>query len=198
MNLTAIREPSEVARLHVIDSLSALAPMRARGIDKFVDLGSGAGFPGFPLAISLPARRALLVDSIGKKTGFLETVIAAVGADGVEVATARSEDLAVPSRERGRWPAVLARAVGGLADLVELAFPLLGRGGWLVAWKRGDIDTEMDQARRAVDALGGGAIETIGAAPDYLPGHVLVFVRKEGPTAVGWPRDPAARRRRPW
>jgi 16S rRNA (guanine527-N7)-methyltransferase len=172
--------------------------MRARGIDTFVDLGSGGGFPGLPLAVTLPARRALLVDSIGKKTAFLETVIAAVGADGVEVATARSEDLAVPSRQRERWPAILARAVGGLADLVELAFPLLGPGGWLVAWKRGDIDTEMDQARRAVDALGGGAVETIEAAPDYLPGHLLVFVRKEGPTAARWPRDPAVRRRRPW
>ena len=172
--------------------------MRARGIDTFVDLGSGGGFPGFPLAVSLPARQALLVDSIRKKTAFLETVISAVGGEAVEVATARSEDLAVASGHRERWPAIMARAVGGLADLVELAFPLLSTGGWLVAWKRGDIDAELVRARRAVDALGGGAIETIEAAPNYLPGHLLVFVRKEGPTAAGWPRDPAARRRRPW
>ncbi len=78
INLTAIRDPGEVAVAHVLDSLTAVPLLRSAGIDAFVDLGSGGGLPGLPLAIALPARRALLVESTGKKARFLETAVAAV------------------------------------------------------------------------------------------------------------------------
>ena len=197
INLSGIREPSDIALLHVIDSLTALEPMRVRGIDGFVDLGSGGGFPGIPLAVALPARQAVLVESIGKKAAFLQAVVGAIGGDRVAVAATRSEALALTADHRERWPAVLARAVAGLAELVELGFPLLAPGGWLVAWKRGEIEAEIDRARRAIEALGGGSVEIV-AVGSHLPGHVLVFARKEGHTPRGWPRDPAARRREPW
>jgi 16S rRNA (guanine527-N7)-methyltransferase len=67
INLTAIRDPAEAARLHVADSLAAVPVLRARSIDRFLDLGSGGGFPGLPLALALPAARAVLVESVGKK-----------------------------------------------------------------------------------------------------------------------------------
>jgi 16S rRNA (guanine527-N7)-methyltransferase len=170
--------------------------MRARGIAAFVDLGSGAGFPGIPLAIAMPGR-ALLVDSVGKKTAFLETAVAALRLGDIEVVTARSEDLAFQPRHREQWPALLARAVAGLGELVELAFPLLTRDGWLIAWKRGDIRAEVAQAKRAIDALDGGIIEVVDNAPAYLPGHRLVFVRKTGRTPSGWPRSRPVRLRSP-
>jgi 16S rRNA (guanine527-N7)-methyltransferase len=199
INLTAIRDPADIARLHVLDSLSALHAMRARGVDEFVDIGSGAGYPGIPLAAMLRPSGALLIESIGKKADFLGVVVDAVGLSAtVEIAAARAETVAEVDEYRERWPAVLARAVSGLGDLVELAFPLLRPGGWLVAWKRGEIDAEIDQARRAGDALGGAAIELVDSGGDILPGHRLVLVRKQRPTPAGWPRDPAARRRRPW
>jgi 16S rRNA (guanine527-N7)-methyltransferase len=198
INLTAIREPLEIARLHVIDSLSALSPMRDRAIDAFVDIGSGGGFPGLPLAVAMPARRALLVESIGKKAAFLEAVAGAVGARRVAVAAARAEQLASNPDHRERWPAVLARAVASLADLVEIGFPLLLPGGWLIAWKRGDIDAEVGGAEQAIRELGGGNIEVVDAAAILLPGHRLVVIRKDSMTPSGWPRDPAVRRRRPW
>jgi 16S rRNA (guanine527-N7)-methyltransferase len=182
----------------VVDSLTALGPLRSRGIDAFLDLGSGGGFPGIPLAASLPARRALLVESIGKKAAFLEAAVTALGPGVVRVAVARSEVLASDPEHREAWPAVLARAVSGLGDLVELAFPLLRPGGWLVAWKRGDIDAEVAQARRAAQVLGGGQIDVVEAGGTYLGGHLLVFARKLGATPEGWPRDPAARRRARW
>jgi 16S rRNA (guanine527-N7)-methyltransferase len=150
------------------------------------------------LAVALTARRAILVESIGKKAAFIETVVGAIGAGRIAVAASRSEALASDPDHREDWPAVLARAVAGLGELVELAFPLLVQGGWLVAWKRGFIDEEIGQAGRAIEALGGGSIEVIEAAPSHLPGHLLVSVRKVGHTPAGWPRDPAARRRRPW
>ena len=94
---------------------------------------------------------------------------------------------------------VTARAVGPLDDLVELSLPLLAAGGRLVAWKRGDLVAELAAARRAGAALGGGE-PAVHAVPEALglAGHALVVVRKEGPTPAGFPRDPAARKRRPW
>jgi 16S rRNA (guanine527-N7)-methyltransferase len=93
---------------------------------------------------------------------------------------------------------VTARAVGALADLVELAFPLLFVGGSLIAWKRGDLDEEVMHARRALVDLGGGSIELRGTAVRGLDDHRLVIVTKRSRTPVDFPRDPALRRRRPW
>jgi 16S rRNA (guanine527-N7)-methyltransferase len=116
----------------------------------------------------------------------------------VGVAAARAEELASETRHRERWPAVTARAVGSLAELVELAFPLLAVGGRLVAWKRGDIAAELLVARRAVDALGGGLIDEEQVRVMGLVGHRLVVVTKRGQTSPAYPRDPATRRRQPW
>lgn len=212
INLTAIRDPASVAVRHVADSLTALAALRAHGVDRFLDLGSGGGFPGLPLAAALPAERAVLVDSIAKKVRFLATTVAATGlADRVEALAARAETLATEPRHRGRWPAITARAVTSVAELVELGLPLLVPGGMLVAWKRGETDSptglgaEIAAARHALAAIDPGArLEVEPAIPAEAPlvelaGHRLVIVTR-GPAPIdwAWPRDPAARRRRPW
>jgi len=130
INLSGIRAPDLIARDHVLDSLTALPLLRRAGIAEFVDLGSGGGYPGLPLAIALPARRALLVESIGKKARFLDVAITALGlADRVSVAAARAESIAAEPRHRGRWPAVVSRAVADLTELSELALPLLATAG---------------------------------------------------------------------
>jgi 16S rRNA (guanine527-N7)-methyltransferase len=193
-----------IALRHVVDSLAAVPLLLARRvdgtkIDAFLDLGSGGGFPGIPLAAVIPAARATLVESVGKKAAFLATVVEATGlAPRVSVASARSEDLARDPLHRERWPVVTVRAVGGLDELVELAFPLLVPGGMLVAWKGGDIVAETAAALRAVAAMGGGRVEALPVGVGGLEGHRLVVVTKRGRTADGYPRDPAARRRRPW
>jgi 16S rRNA (guanine527-N7)-methyltransferase len=203
VNLTSIRDPADAALLHVIDSLTAVRLVRGSGADRLLDLGSGGGYPGLPLAIACPAH-ALLVESVGKKARFLETAIEAIEArPAVEVAAERAETLARRPVHRERWPLVTARAVAGLAELVELAFPLLERGGALIAWKRAPLDAELAAARHAAKALGGGRIRlerpvrgTLAGGP--LAGHVLVVVEKRGSTAGTYPRDPAARDRHPW
>lgn len=199
INLTAVRDPAEVARLHVLDSLAALPLLHERRADRFVDLGSGGGFPGLPLAVALPAERALLVESVGKKARFLEAATAAAGAgQRIGVAATRAETLAADPGERERWPIVTARAVASLAELVELSFPLLAPGGALIAWKRGDLEAELASADRTARALGGGRTAVRDAQVPGLPGHRLVVVEKEGRTPAVYPRDPAERRRRPW
>ena len=200
INLTSIRDPAEIAIRHVADSLTAVDAVRAAGGEAILDIGSGGGFPGIPLAAALPSSEALLIDSVGKKARFLEVAADAIGLAGrIRVGSVRAEALAVDARHRGRWPAVTARAVAPLAELVELAFPLLAPGGLLIAWKRGDRDVEIGAARRAIDALSGGSIQVRPVALAGLAGHCLVVVRRgRRSVPLAYPREPAARRRRPW
>ncbi len=199
INLTAIREPSAVATGHVIDSLAAIPWLTSLGADRVLDVGSGGGFPGLPIAAALPTAAVTLLEPIGKKATFLRTAADATGlADRVAVVAARAEALAADPDQRGTWQAVTARAVATTADLVELAFPLLAPGGALIAWKRGDLRAELAAARRAVDALGGGTVAVHDVEVDGLPDHRLVVATRTGRVPDAYPRDPAARRRRPW
>jgi 16S rRNA (guanine527-N7)-methyltransferase len=198
INLTAIREPGDVAGQHVLDSLTAVPVVRATGARRLLDLGSGGGFPGIPVALAVPVETAVLVDSVAKKARFLDVVAHALGmADRISVRAVRAEALA-SGATRGRWDLVTARAVAPLGELVELGFPLLETGGHVVAWKGPGIDSELAGAARAVDALGGGSIRVEVPGLSAVPGHRLVIVRKFGPTDARYPRDPSERRRRPW
>jgi 16S rRNA (guanine527-N7)-methyltransferase len=208
VNLTAIRDPRAIALDHVADSLSAIPHLRTRGLDALLDLGSGPGFPGIPLAYALPARRSLLVEPIGRKARFLTSAVAAVGvatrvADrspgehpGVEVIAARAEELAGTDEHRGRWPIVTGRAVGTLVELAEIGLPLVSPGGVLVAWKRHPIDDELAAARPLIGQLGGSAPLIVDARLPGRPDNLLVVTEKAGPTPTGFPRSPAVRRRR--
>jgi hypothetical protein len=161
-----------------VDSLTGLPILADRGIDRFVDLGSGGGFPGLTLAAAIPADRALLVDSIGKKVRFLATVAAATGLDHhVGTVAERAETLAASDRDREAWPAVTARAVAPLAELIEIALPLLAPGGILVAWKRGDPDDpaglggEIALGRQVLGAIDpGGRIDARSSLPGTATG----------------------------
>ena len=184
----------------MLDSLTAVALLRDRGIARRPRPRLRWRVPG-PAAGARPPGRAsvLLVEPIGKKARFLETVVDAIGVgERVEVAAARAETLAADPAHRGRWPAVTARAVASLADLVELGFPLLAPGGVLVAWKRGDLVEEVAAAQRAIEALGGGAVTSVRGGVAGLEDHRLVVVTRRGRVPPGYPRDPAARKRRPW
>ena len=168
-----------------------------------VDLGSGGGFPGIPLAAALSGLRVTLVDSIGKKAAFLRAVTTATELAGrVRVETARAESLAADPAHRGVAAVVTARAVGALADLIELAMPLLEPGGRLIAWKRGDLRsdlaTELASAGAAAEGLGAGQPVIHDVPVARLAGHRLIEIRKVQPTPSRYPRDPAARRRSPW
>ncbi len=231
INLTAIREPSQIARRHVCDSLSAV-PRLARLVRTgatLLDIGSGAGYPGLPLAAALPLGRVGLLESVGKKARFLAvaaTVVhgalvtpgavqlpeEAVGrgeGDGttadapvplIEAIAERAEDLAEDPEHRGAWDVVTARAVGSLAEVLELAMPLTREGGIVVAWKReeehGGLRAELRDAGSIIRATGGGRPEVVVIEAAGLPGHRLVIVSKERPTPASYPRPTGVRRRR--
>jgi 16S rRNA (guanine527-N7)-methyltransferase len=127
-NLTAVREPEAMLRLHLLDSLS-VAPYLGNG--RVSDIGSGAGLPGIPLALLDSSRQVRLIESNGKKARFLRQAVRHLGLDTVEVLQARAEDVpAQPLQD-----AVIARAVSSLAELVRLGGHMLGSGGELLAMK---------------------------------------------------------------
>jgi 16S rRNA (guanine527-N7)-methyltransferase len=128
MNLTAIREREQQITKHVLDSLSVWPYLRG---ERVADVGSGAGFPGIPLAIADLRRHFTLIESTGKKCRFLEHVRDALGLDNVEVAQARAESY----EPEVRFDTVVARAVGPIADLVKTAGRLVAGGGRLLAMK---------------------------------------------------------------
>jgi 16S rRNA (guanine527-N7)-methyltransferase len=128
MNLTAIRERPQQITKHLLDSLTVLPWLRG---ERIADIGSGAGFPGIPLAIVAPDKHVALVESVGKKCRFLEHVRDTLGLANVEVVQSRAETYQ-PAK---RFDTVLARAVGPTADLVKYAGALVGGGGRLLAMK---------------------------------------------------------------
>jgi 16S rRNA (guanine527-N7)-methyltransferase len=198
INLTAVREPAAVARLHVLDSLSAVPHLLAIGATRLLDIGSGGGYPGLPLAAALGSDRALLVDSVGKKVRFLRTVVEATGlARRVAAENERAELIARDPRDREAWQAVTARAVSSLADLVEVGLPLVAPGGVLVAWKRDPLDEELAAAAGALEALQAGPVRVVEAGVPGLEAHRLVIIPRGGRVDARFPRDPAERRRRP-
>lgn len=198
INLTAIRDPAEVARLHVLDSLAAVPLLRDLGTRAVLDLGSGGGYPGLPLAAVLHVDRALLVDSTAKKVRFLATAIEAAGLAGrVHAEAARGESLAHDPADREAWPAVTARAVASLADLVEVGLPLVAPGGVLVAWKRAPVDDELAAAAPVLAALRAGRVTVLEVPVPGLEAHRLVVVPRAGAIDPRYPRDPAERRRHP-
>ena len=213
INLTALRTDELVARGHVLDSLLAVATLRSLAGDapSVLDLGSGPGYPGLPLAVALPARSAALVDSIGKKASFLEVVTQAAMAalraahepfPEIVALKERAEDLADELDQREAWDLVTARAVGTLAEVAELGLPLARRGGHVVAWKHdqgdGALKREVDGARDVVHAAGGAAPEVMrlpAAERIGLGGHCLVVIAKRRATPDRYPRTVGERRR---
>ncbi len=135
-NLTAIIEPQEMVDKHLLDSLAVLPHLSGMRI---ADIGSGAGFPGLPLAIANPGRRYTLVESTGKKAGFLRHVVTTLGISNVEIQQGRAEAYR-PVRPFDR---VLARALGSLADFVRVAGHLPSRDGRLLAMKGKPPEAEL-------------------------------------------------------
>jgi 16S rRNA (guanine527-N7)-methyltransferase len=192
---TTVREPEQAVHVHLADSLVALELPDVRAATAIADLGSGAGFPGLPLAVALPWAQVALVESVARKCAFIRATADAAGLTNVEVVAERAEAW---SAGIGTRDLVTARALAPLAVLAEYAAPLLTEGGVLVAWKgRRDAQEERDAAVAAEQL--GLAVEEARPVHPY-PGaehrhlHVL---RKVAPTPERFPRRPGMARKRP-
>ena len=192
---TTVTDPGAILRDHVADSLVALQLPVVRAATSIADLGSGAGFPGLPLAIVLPAARVSLVESNGRKCAFIGRAIEACDARNATAVQARAESWAAGL---GACDLVVARALAPLGVVAEYAAPLLRAGGSLVAWRgRRDPEDEAAAARAAAD-LGMEPRPPIHVEPypGALHRHLHLMV-KVAPTPDRFPRRPGMARKRP-
>jgi 16S rRNA (guanine527-N7)-methyltransferase len=192
---TSIRSPAQAVDTHVADSLVALELPLVAGARAIVDLGSGAGFPGLPLAIALPRSEVDLLESQLRKCQYLEGAIVELALVRAHVVHSRAEEW---SAGRGRSDVALARALAPPAVVLEYAAPLLRRGGALVDWRGRRSAAEERQAQRAAAQLGMQIqeIRRVTPFPDARERHLHVYV-KVTDTPARFPRRPGVARKRP-
>ena len=157
MNLTAITDPVGIAVKHFADSLTA-APLLPEGKFSLIDVGTGAGFPGVPLALYRDDCKLTLLDSLNKRLTFLETVCREVDLP-VTLIHARAEEGGQNPALREKYDVACARAVAALPTLSEYCLPFVKVGGRFLALKGPDADRELEDARRGVGVLGGKVVD---------------------------------------
>lgn len=183
MNLTAITEPQQVARLHLLDSLTVLTAADLAG-KSLIDVGCGAGFPGVPLAIGCPEAKITLLDSLGKRVHWLEEILPTLGIQ-AECVTARAEEAVADRRER--YDFATSRAVARLNILLELTAPYVKVGGMVIAMKGAAAQEELDECSSAIKKLG-LKLEEVRRFPMDGTSHSLILLRKVSPTPKQYPR----------
>lgn len=199
VNLTAITHPEDVEVKHFLDSLSIIqaVPGGLRPGMRVLDVGSGGGFPGVPLKIACPDIRLTLLDSVQKKTAFLQHLVRTLGLTDVQVVTDRAEEYAHDPAFREWFDLVVARAVTELAALAELTLPFCVVGGMAVLGKKGDAAAEIERASQAISAVGGRLRDVLPVELPGLTGRVLVVLEKVRPTPLEYPRRPGIPEKRP-
>lgn len=188
MNLTAIREPEQVARLHFLDSAALLTAADLSHV-RLLDVGAGAGFPGFPVKLLSPSTHLTALDSLKKRMDFLSAAAETLQVRGAEFLHARAEEQALLPGYRDSFNVVTARAVAALPVLCELCLPFVQPGGLFLCMKSTSSDQELAESAGALSTLCARVQDSL----DYtIPGtditHRIIRIEKTGPTPKGYPR----------
>lgn len=200
INLTSISAWEDVQTRHFLDSLSVV---QATGLElieaaKFIDIGSGGGFPGVPLKIVFPETSATLVESTGKKAAFLSHLVQTLGLEGVHILGDRAETLGQRSDLREAFDLVLCRAVAKLPTVVELTLPYCRIGGLVVLHKGSDAQKELALSRIAIQRLGGRFRDVWRVNLSGLDTKkYLVVIEKVLDSPAEYPRRPGMPAKRP-
>jgi len=198
MNLTAITDEREIIAKHFLDSATCLAIDGVSQAERLIDVGTGAGFPGIPMRILSGKGEWLLADSLGKRVGFLKEAIESMGLDGITAVHSRAEDLGRDKRLRETFDVAVSRAVANLAVLSEYCLPLVSVGGIFIAMKGPKADEELENAKRAIEILGGKVRERVSAKNPYLESrHEIIVVEKVRKTPKKYPRRPGTPSKNP-
>ena len=197
INLTAITAASEVAEKHFLDSL-LLAPFVEKHTNgRVIDIGTGAGFPGLPLAIAMPTMDLTLVDALRKRCDFLQLVQNRLQLFRVQVYHDRAETFAASAEHREAYDVCVARAVARLPMLVEYCLPVLRLGGFLYAAKGPDADDEAEESARALQELGGAIVNRTAYTLPCGDARVVLTIEKQHETPQKYPRRPGMAKKKP-
>ena len=193
INLTGDAGFDAMLDRHLMDSLT---PLAVNGLlaetASLIDVGSGAGLPGIPLAIARPGLEVTLLDSMQKRVGFLRTVVETLALKNVTVVHARAEDAAHEAAYRECFDVAAARAVASLPVLQELLLPFVRAGGKCVCYKGPAAAGELEAGAAAAKLLGGGPPELVEVNVAFAPDrrHILAVTGKRGKTPERYPRKP--------
>jgi len=189
INLTAITDKDEFIRKHYIDSLLCYEFDELQRATKIIDVGTGAGFPGVPLAIVFPEKQFVLMDSLKKRLNVVDELCKELGINNVTTLHGRAEDLARDRNHREKYDLCVARAVANTAVLAEYTLPFIKVGGSLLAYKGSDFKKELDEGQKSISLMGGKlagersvTIENLGLD------HKIIIISKIKNTPMQYPR----------
>ncbi|MCD5391146.1 16S rRNA (guanine(527)-N(7))-methyltransferase RsmG [candidate division NPL-UPA2 bacterium] len=196
INLTSTSERRELLLKHFIDSLSCVPLLPNHRELRLIDVGTGAGFPGVVLKIYRPDIDLALLDSSEKRCAFLDHLVMRLGLNETKVLRGRAEDYGRDPEHREIYDVAVSRAVAHLRVLVEYCLPFLRLGGVFIAQKGPKGQQEMEEARKAIEILGGKvAVVEEMALPEQKGKRILISLEKDRPTPIKYPRRPGVPRK---
>ena len=199
INLTAVRDRDEALQKHISDSLSCDFMEEYEAAENVIDVGTGAGFPGVPLAIVSPDKKFTLVDSLNKRLRIIDELTGELGIKNVTTVHGRAEDVGKSKEYREQYDICVSRAVASLDVLCEWCLPLVKNGGYFVAYKGENVSRETEDAENAIKILGGkiAEIRKVQTEEESISGHVLVMIKKVKNTPSKYPRQAGQAKKNP-
>lgn len=195
MNLTAVCEPKEVVIKHFIDSITIVPYVESQKCKNLADIGTGAGFPGIPLKIMSPETEVVLLDSLGKRVNFLNTVISELQLKGIRAIHARAEDGGRDKKLREKFDCVTARAVAPMNILLEYCMPFVKKDGCFIAMKGSNEEDSYDSALKE---LSGEVIsEEVFTLPESDFTRRIICVKKNNFLSTRYPRKAGIPKKNP-
>ena len=189
VNLTNITDPAEFRIKHNADSLMCVDFPEFLDAETVIDVGTGGGFPGIPLAVYAPEKQFTLLDSLNKRLKIIDELAGELGIKNITLVHGRAEDAARAKEHREKYDLCVSRAVSNLATLSEYCLPFIKVGGYLLAYKGPGAEEEVKEAAKALKTLGGSLVDIRETSmEEYGLDHRILVIKKERNTPKAYPR----------